>query len=139
MADAAELFGNTHATPFLSEILKQKVALGEEDPHVLLHKEVDVYDESGKFLLGIREEFLNPYSEQFVKREGPRNTWKVSLATIPKRLSESNIEPQPLEELDNLEVMKKFTRRHANMPYPIHKWPLVETKKLNKVNTYFVI
>ena len=133
LAETATLFGNcSSATNFLTEILKAKIACGLE-PFVEIEKEIDIFDGFGGFLLGLRADFLFPYPDTFVKCDGQTpNTWRVSLSTIPRRLSDGCMEAEnPLENL-NIDVMKQYTKKHANQPYPIHFWPSHQTKKINK-------
>ena len=95
-----------------------------------LSKNIRIINVEGHEILSLRSNLTLPRSKMFQITDVDQTTFELSL-TNPPTVHEDKFNPQPLENEDELEVLKKYTKTHAGLPYPIHRYPMSARKGKN--------
>ena len=59
-----QTYGAPNGSELIEQMLKLKFKKGENEPELIFHREIDIFDENGKFLTGFREDFTKPSSKR---------------------------------------------------------------------------
>lgn len=111
------------------QLLREKINLGE-DNQIILYRNVRVKDEMGNTLTLLPEEVTKPKSKFLVVKDIDDQRFEVSLREKSIFNPKWKV-PQPLENVEELEEMKTYTKRFGGKKYPIHRWPNEITVKQN--------
>ena len=104
------------------DLIQAKIEL-KLDSFILLDKNIDIKcPTTGKHLVGLRAEFLEPNSVRFVVSDYNDRTYKVELKTPPKNAGTLHLLPQLLDQRDDIKDYHRYSIK-GGMIFPAHRWP----------------